>query len=104
MHNRTGEETDFVEFDLSEVNYIELWSPTEHSAKVPAYHTSHGSYFALSTIKDISIGYCRYGFAAFDRSTVVNKANIKQMIVEQNGTKIIFHDNSFVKVRKKVKE
>lgn len=104
MHGRTNESSDFVEFNLLDVNYIELWRPTEHSAKVPAYHTSHGSFIALSTIKDLSTGYRAYGFSAFDRSTVINNKKIKQMIVENNGTKIIFTDNSYVKVRKKVRD
>lgn len=104
MHGRTNDLSDFVEFNLLDVNYIDLWSPTEHSAKVPAYHTSYGSFIALSTIKDISTGYKKFGFTSFDRSTVINNKNIKHMIVENNGTKVVFNDDSYVRVRKKIKE
>ena len=100
MHGRTDEDTDFVEFDLMDINYIDLWSPTRNSAKVPAYHTFHGSYLALFTIVDISKGYRSYGFLAFDRSTVINLKNIKDLVPHKNGTKVIFRDNSFVIVRK----
>lgn len=102
MFNRVGDNSDFVEIRFSDINYIELWSPTEHSAKVPAYHTPNGSYLALSTIKDISQAYAKFGFESFDRSTVVNKKKIKKMIPIPYGTQIVFKDDSYVNVRKKI--
>lgn len=101
MFDRVGDNTDFVELNLSDINYIDLWSPTKHSAKVPAYHTSSGSYLALYTIKDISQAYSIYGFESFDRSTIINKEKIKKYIPYNSGTQIIFKDNSYVIVRKK---
>lgn len=103
MHNRTDESTDFVEFLLSEVNYIELLRPTDSSAKVPAYHTTHGSFLALSTIKDISMAYEDKGFMKYDQSNVINSSRIKDRVVQHKGTKVIFHDGSYVIVRKKYK-
>lgn len=102
MHDRVGDDTDFVEFDLKEVNYIDLWKTTDHSSKVPAFHTNKGSFLALSTIKDIASAYYNYGFRSFDRSTVINVNNIKEFYPERNGTRIIFIDQSYVKVRKKL--
>lgn len=102
MLNRVGDNSDFVEIRLSDINYIELWSPTENSAKVPSYHTPYGSFLALHTIKDISQAYSKYGFESFDRSNVINKKKIKEMVPLPNGTKIIFKDGSYVKVRKKI--
>lgn len=101
MFNRVGDNSDFVEIRLSDINYIELWRPTENSAKVPSYHTSYGSFLALHTIKDISQAYSQYGFDSFDRSTVINKKKIKMMVPLPNGTRIIFKDGSYVMVRKK---
>lgn len=101
MFNRVGDNSDFVEIRLTDINYIDLWSPTEHSAKVPAYHTSSGSYLALSTIKDISQAYAKFGFESFDRSNVINKKKIKEMVPLPNGTRILFKDGSYVKVRRK---
>ncbi|MNW52749.1 LytTr DNA-binding domain protein [compost metagenome] len=101
MFDRVGDNTDFVEIRLSDVNFIDLWSPTEHSAKVPAYHTSFGSFLALSTIKDISDAYFKYGFELFDRSTIVNVNNIKSIVPDNNGSKVIFYNDTYVNVRRK---
>lgn len=102
MFDRVGDNTDFVEIKLSDIKYIELWSPTEHSSKVPAYHTPYGSFLALYTIKDISQACAKYGFESFDRSTVINKKMIKKMVPLSNGTQIIFKDDTHVNVRKKL--
>ena len=101
MHGRKDDITDFVEFRLREVNYIDLWSPTQHSGKIPAYHTPHGSYLALNTLRDISIGYSCYGFTAFDKSTVVNLHRIREIVPEERGSRVIFKDGSYVRVNKK---
>lgn len=102
MHGRINDISDFVEFDLQDVKYIDLWRPTEHSAKVPAYHTSRGSYLALSTIGDISKAYEKSGFQSFDKSTVINTSKIKKLVPTSTGTKVVFTDGSHVNIRKKV--
>jgi len=102
MFNRVGDNSDFVEIKLTDIKYIDLWSPTEHSAKVPAYHTSNGSYLALSTIRDISKAYEGFGFQAFDKSTVINTSKIKKFVPTITGTKVIFTDGSHVNIRKKI--
>ncbi|MCM3703782.1 LytTR family transcriptional regulator DNA-binding domain-containing protein [Paenibacillus macerans] len=101
MFNRVGDNSDFVEINLSDINFVDLWSPTEHSAKVPAYHTPFGSFLALSIIKDISQAYGKYGFGLVDRSTVVNFKNVLSIDPESNGSKITFKDYSYIHVRKK---
>lgn len=102
MHNRTGESTDFVEFLLDEVNYIDLWPPTNHSSEVPTFHTSQGSFVALSTIKDISVAFAKFGFESYDRSSVINVERIKELEPVKSGTKVIFDDDSYVFVRKSI--
>jgi hypothetical protein len=79
---------------------IDLYRPTDHSAKVPAYHTPCGSYLAISTIREISAGYKRFGFKRYGNSTVVNEQRVAEKIVGYAGTIIIFHDGSRVQVRK----
>jgi hypothetical protein len=101
--DRVGDESDFVTFDISCVNYIDLYKPTENSGAVPAYHTSEGSYLALSTIRDLSRGYKRFGFKRHGGSTVINEKRVREKIVEENGTTVIFMCGSVVKVRKKHK-
>lgn len=102
MHGRDGTANDFVEFCLSEVNYIDLWRETGNSAKIPTYHTSTGSYLAINTIKDISAAYNKFGFKAYDSSTVVNINSIKQAESRRTGSKIIFLDGTYVLVRKSI--
>lgn len=102
MHNRTGESSDFVEFYLADVNYIDLWEETNNSARIPAYHTSEGSFIALRTIEEISTAYASYGFESYGRSTVINESRIADLKPLKKGTKVIFVDNSFVNVRKSV--
>lgn len=99
MHGRNGTGSDFVEFKLSEVNYIDLWRETGNSAKIPTYHTSTGSFLALNTIKDISAAYSKFDFEPYDSSTVVNVNSIKEAISHKTGTKIIFLDGTYVLVR-----
>ncbi|OMF48635.1 LytTR family transcriptional regulator DNA-binding domain-containing protein [Paenibacillus peoriae] len=100
--NRAGDDTDFVEFELSEVNFIDLWSATNSSVKVPCHHTFHGSFLSLHTLKDISQAYYPFGFRCYDQSTVVNENKIEDVVPVKNGTKIIFTDGSYVVIRKKI--
>jgi hypothetical protein len=101
LQNRTGELSDFVEFRLGEVNYIEMWKHTSNSAKIPIYHTPTGSYLAISTIKDLAAGYSRFGFKRYGGSTVINEKLVKEKIVEDCGTTIVFRCGSRVYVNKK---
>lgn len=97
MHNRTGDLSDFEYFYLKEVNYVDLWE-----SEIPSYHTSHGSYLALSTVKDLTAAYAGYGFESYDRSNVVNVDRIKELQRVKRGTKVIFQDGSYVIVRKNI--
>lgn len=101
--NRVGDDTDFVTFDLCMVNYIDLYRPTDHSGKVPAYHTPNGSYLAIFSLYDISAGYKKFGFKRYGGSTVVNEHRIMDKEPNESGTTIIFRDGSRVHVRKKTK-
>ncbi|QYK61795.1 LytTR family transcriptional regulator DNA-binding domain-containing protein [Paenibacillus sp. S25] len=100
--DRAGDDSDFVEFGLDEVNYIDLWQPTKFSAKVPCHHTQHGSYLSLHTLKDISQAYYSFGFRSYDQSTVVNENKIEDVVPVKNGTRIIFTDGSYVVIRKNI--
>lgn len=99
MHDRTGELSDFVEFNLASVNYIDMWSPTKNSASIPAFHTPKGSFLALSTLSDAAAAYNKFGFALYDRSTLVNPKNVAEFVPVNRGTKVVFKDKSYVIVR-----
>ncbi|WP_025683631.1 LytTR family transcriptional regulator DNA-binding domain-containing protein [Paenibacillus maysiensis] len=99
--DRKGDATDFVEFDLSEVNFIDLWSATNSSAKVPCHHTTNGSYLSLQTLKDVSQAYKHYGFKAYDQSNVINENRISEIIPMGKGSKVIFKDGNHTLIRRK---
>lgn len=96
LENRTGDDSDFVEFRLCDVNYIYLWT-----TNIPAYQTANGTYLALSKLNNVATAYKKYGFKQYDQSHVINVDKIKERIPATDGTLIIFHDGSGVMVRKK---
>jgi DNA-binding LytR/AlgR family response regulator len=100
LHNRTGEDTDFVEIDINDVNYFDLWK--KGSGQILAYHTSEGSYLALSTLKEAHAVFKIYGFELFDSSTGVNKHKVRDTELTEDGSIVNFNDGSYVFVRKKI--
>lgn len=102
LENRRGDDSDFVYFRLSEVNYIYMVKPTNNSARVPAYHTARGTFLALNTIKDVSLAYKQFGFESYGRSNVINEERVCAKVPMREGTLIKFKDGSSVMVRKKV--
>ncbi|OKP81592.1 hypothetical protein A3842_10955 [Paenibacillus sp. P3E] len=103
MHGRVGDESDFVEIHLSDVNYIDLWDRTKNSTKVLAFHTSAGSYLAITTLHDIAEVWKKYGFDLIGNSTVVNNNRVACIkTLNHNGSVIKFVDGSRVKVRKQI--
>lgn len=102
IHDRDGTESDFVEISLNEVNYIYAYRPIRSNVTVPAYHTKHGSYVGLRTLKDIAKGYARFGFRSYDNSTIVNENLLSQTITDKTGTTLCFDDGSVVRIRAKL--
>ncbi|GIP58682.1 LytTR family transcriptional regulator DNA-binding domain-containing protein [Paenibacillus woosongensis] len=95
---RQGDDSDFVEFELSDVNYINLYKPSKSSESVPVYHTSDGSYAPLLKLKDISIALKNYGFVNFDQSTIVNRNRVKRTVKRKEGLNVTFVDFSVIVV------
>lgn len=103
MLNRKGDESDFVEIDIKDVNYIDLWQRTKNSEKILSYHTTQGSYLRLSTLIDAYVVCKPYGFELIGRSALVNQSRIKSIeVVEHNGSVVYFNDGSHVIVRKQM--
>lgn len=102
--NRKGDESDFVEFDLNDVNYIDMLRPTDSSCKVPAYHTADGSYLAIWTLNDLQEVYGGFGFRRYGGSTIVNENRVAEKIPDESGTTVVFLCGSRVHVRKKFKK
>jgi hypothetical protein len=95
---RNGDDSDFVKFKLEDVNYINMHKPDNSSVRIPIYHTSHGSFAPLMTLKDISAAMKTYGFAHFDKSTIVNLKRIKDKIKGRKGLRIVFVDYCEIRV------
>ncbi|MFD1126592.1 LytTR family transcriptional regulator DNA-binding domain-containing protein [Paenibacillus provencensis] len=90
-------------FDLQkEVMAVELIKPTDYSGKVLAYHTDSGLFLSVNTLSDASNVYSPYGFESYDRSTLVNPAKVKGLKEHKRGTKVIFDNDTYVIVRKKL--
>lgn len=103
MHDRVGDDSDFVEIYLSEVNYIDLWDRTKNSTKVLAFHTSQGSYLAITMLSDIAIVTDKYGFDMVGKSTVVNRSRVDSIkSINNNGSLIKFVDGSHINVSKQI--
>lgn len=104
MHDRVGDESDFVEIDLLEdVNYIDLWDRTKHSTKVLAFHTSHGSYLAITTLSDIAKVCEKYGFELAGKSACININRVDSINTkDHNGSTIKFVDGTHVDVSKQI--
>lgn len=102
MYNRDGSDADFVEISLYDVNYIDMWQPTGSKNLCPAYHTESGSYLSLRTLKELSRAYVKYGFKMYDRSTIINEKMVKDVETDDHGSKIFFHDDTFVRIRRKL--
>jgi hypothetical protein len=103
MHGRVGDDSDFVEIFLSEVNYIDLWDRTKGSKKVLAFHTSTGSYLAITTLSDVAAVWRKYGFDLVGKSTVVNSSRVESInTIDRNGSIIKFVDGTHINVRKQI--
>lgn len=102
LNDRVGDNSDFVEIDINDVNYFDLWEKNGNSDKVIAFHTSEGSFLSLSTLKEAQSAYCEYGFELYDRSTGVNTNRVKDTKEYKSGSIVKFNDGSTVIVRKKV--
>lgn len=85
IENRTGEDTDFAIFDLSEVNYISTYKRSKNSPRLPIYHTTEGGYAPLLTLKDISVALKNHGFDYIDQSNLVNRSRIKRITTDKDG-------------------
>lgn len=97
FEDRTGDESDFAIFDLSEVNYISVYRPRKSAELLPLYHTTSGAYAPLLTLKDISLALKNYGFEHIDKSTIVNNQRVRKKARTKNGQfQVTFIDNSEV--------
>jgi hypothetical protein len=104
MHDRVGDDSDFVEIDLiEEVNYIDLWARTKNSNKVLAFHTAHGSYLAITTLADIGKVSDRYGFELIGQEAVINVKRVECIkSIDNNGSIVWFIDGTHANLRKQI--
>lgn len=94
IEDRTGEDSDFAIFPLASVNYISVFRPGKSAEPLPAFHTSHGSYAPLITLRDIAAALRQFGFAHYDKSTIVNKNRIARRKRDKGVLIVTFVDNT----------
>ncbi|AHV96112.1 hypothetical protein [Paenibacillus sabinae] len=100
----TGDvDKDFVEIDLvKDVNFVYKWQKTKNSIECLAFFTSNGTYLALTTLREASISFSKYGYKPLDSSTLVNLSRIMETEPAENGSKITFIDHTVTFVRRKL--
>lgn len=96
--NRQGDETDFVTFRLADVNYISMDRIKKNSDLVPIYHTRHGSYAPLLTLRDVFISLKSNGFEYADRSNIINLKRLKSKEICETGMRLTFIDGMTIEV------
>jgi DNA-binding LytR/AlgR family response regulator len=102
LDNRPTEISEIAEFSLYDVNWIDPFRRTAHSAKVPAYHTKDHSFVTLDRLMDLERAYSKFGFKRYDQSTLINEQRVQDKVAAKNGTRIYFVDGSYVIVRSKL--
>lgn len=103
MFDRKGDDTDFVELDMGDVDYINVWYRTKNSYGVPAFHTFYGSFICLCNLGDLSKALKHLGFEPMDQSTIINTKNVEQVkSVDNNGSVIKFISGLKVRIRKHI--
>jgi hypothetical protein len=94
-------ELEFKEFKISEVNYITVRRFKGKSYSIPIYHTSHGSYAPILTLRDLSLALSPRGFRYIDGYTLINDERVNDIISDDNMIKVVFKDNSEIEISKK---
>jgi DNA-binding LytR/AlgR family response regulator len=103
MHDRSGDDEDFVELDVDDVDYINIWYRTKSSTGVPAFHTFYGSFICLCNLTDLSKALKSFGFESADQSTIINTKRVKEVkSVDNNGSVIKFTSGLKVRIRKQI--
>ncbi len=67
---RHYEQSDYLTFPLSDVNYV------TNEEEILIFHTVHGEFHGLLTLEDVESGWKEYGFLALDSVNVVNMNNV----------------------------
>lgn len=98
--NRTGEDSDFITFDIADVNFIELWRPTKNADKIPMFHTKLGKFFQVGSLEGFSITLRKFGFTQLDTVNVVNLSNVEYVCESNFYTRAYFEDGTYTTISK----
>lgn len=98
---RIGDDTDFVIFKISDVDYIRMTHPTKNKTALPTYYTPQGAYYQLRTLDDVEMALKPRGFYKYDQSTIVNRKNIKHIHSTKTDTFIEFFSGGVISVSKR---
>lgn len=97
---RTGDDSDFVSFDLSEINFIDLWKPSKSAEKAPMFHTNSGKFLFILTLEGLSKALKEYGFTQLDSVNVVNLNNVSHVEESKFFIRACFEDGSSTSISK----
>lgn len=97
---RTGEDSDFVLFDSSDVYKVEMWQPSKNAKKVPLVKTKHGNYVSIQSLEGYVVLLGDEGFTHLDNVNVVNVNNVKYIVQTKFYIRAYFEDGTFASVSK----
>jgi DNA-binding LytR/AlgR family response regulator len=98
LNGRIGDESDIVEFWLSEVKYISVRNATKNKLQIPVFHTVFGEFLPLRTLNELSRAYFRYGFMEADRSTIVNTNMVRILSKRRSNSYVEFIDGTKIRI------
>lgn len=97
---RDGTEDDYVVFNTSEIDYIELSKPSKNAEKIPLYHTHRGAFFALLTLEGISHLLQSEGITHLDSVNLVNINNVEYIVETSYYVRAYFRNGTYASVSK----
>ncbi|PPA87065.1 hypothetical protein C4A75_03555 [Brevibacillus laterosporus] len=95
---RKYDESDFIEFGVEEVNYVDLFRPKKNSDSILRFHTNKGVFLAVTTLEGIRASWGKYGFVSLDAVNVVNLENITYVVENALFIRAYFGDGSYTTV------
>ncbi|RFB35685.1 LytTR family transcriptional regulator DNA-binding domain-containing protein [Brevibacillus sp. VP] len=90
--------TDIEDFDIVEVNKVDLYKPKNSKNGVLRYYTNKGVFLGLTTLEDVAQKWEKFGFMQLDPVNVVNINAIKYIVDDFFSIRAYFEDGSFAAI------
>lgn len=107
LYNRTGDDSDFVEFDLkTDLMFIELskkalYKKLPHSIpdKTPIFHTTYGPLITIMSLQTFWVILKSVGYEFLNPSQLVNMSFVEEIVMgDYGGCEAILRDRQKISV------